>query len=313
MKKRYRLGNMPGNEVPALRGGARRRHSPSRSALLICAASYLGMKTFGLIGALLSVRFGMLPLQLFNTAGSVLFFGGAAYLGVMVIDGDQHRLLRLRRLSASQALWYGVSGALTPFLTMLLAMALNAALGIDLEGVYIDGEVLYLFTLCSCVIAPVCEELFFRGYLMGALALNGRKPAVIASTVIFAVFHSVSVGTPGHIAMGVFFALAAMRSESLLASMIMHMAHNAVLVLLSLTGLSVPLETLNPFSAAVMIAACTALFYTWGRAWRARGVRETMTWPPRRLTRGQRRLIILAALLTAAACVMQALAMEGLA
>jgi xanthosine utilization system XapX-like protein len=82
--------------------------------------------------------------------------------------------------------------------------------------------------LDSCVVAPVLEELLFRGVLYGTLRLRlAPAPATLASAGLFAVAHGYgAVGFASVLMSGVLWAVAYERTRSLLPGMLAHALNN---------------------------------------------------------------------------------------
>ena len=82
--------------------------------------------------------------------------------------------------------------------------------------------------LDSCVVAPVVEELLFRGVLYGTLRIRlGPLPATLASAALFALAHGYGlVGFASVFVSGVLWALAYERTRSVLPGMLAHAAGN---------------------------------------------------------------------------------------
>jgi hypothetical protein len=89
------------------------------------------------------------------------------------------------------------------------------------------GEVL-VDVLDSVVLAPVVEELLFRGLLYGTLRLRlGPAPATILSAALFALAHGYGVvGFVSVFMSGVLWAVAYERTRSLWPGMLAHAANN---------------------------------------------------------------------------------------
>ena len=83
--------------------------------------------------------------------------------------------------------------------------------------------------LAASVIAPVCEETFFRGYIVTAMKRRGRVPiAIIASSGLFALSHAnLTVFLP-ILFVGLIFGTAFWRTGSLVPSIVAHGVLNAV-------------------------------------------------------------------------------------
>ncbi|MCP4118387.1 MAG: CPBP family intramembrane metalloprotease [Desulfobacteraceae bacterium] len=96
------------------------------------------------------------------------------------------------------------------------------------------GYELVLFFITGGLIAPIAEEIIFRGILYSFLRQFGCPMAVILSTVIFAGFHVNGSGIPlFQIVGGVVFALAFERSQSLAAPIIIHSLGNLAIFTIS--------------------------------------------------------------------------------
>lgn len=106
-------------------------------------------------------------------------------------------MIALRALSAQHMLCLAAAGALFIGPAALLAELPGAALrlcGVELAQTAASAPDSGLFLpmlLQSALLAPICEELFFRGYLMGAFARAGRGKAAAATALLFAAAHGV--------------------------------------------------------------------------------------------------------------------------
>ena len=153
---------------------------------------------------------------------------------------------RLRRKPMAEALWLrGVDGptlltgaALAPALYLIVSGALSllpeawlesyneASAGIDsgtLTGV-----------LAVAVVAPVVEELIFRGLMLNRLSrvMPGWLAAVLSSAA-FGACHGHPVWFAYAFVLGAFFAFLDLRAQSILPSILGHVAFNAISQILS--------------------------------------------------------------------------------
>lgn len=88
----------------------------------------------------------------------------------------------------------------------------------------------------ACVIGPIAEELFFRGVLFSSMRKKlGRPSAVLLSSVLFSLLHTNLIGFVPILALGAFLALLYERTGSLVASIAVHITHNALLIGFGLT------------------------------------------------------------------------------
>lgn len=84
-------------------------------------------------------------------------------------------------------------------------------------------------------LAPVCEELAFRGHLLSALRLRARPPAAIAlSALAFAALHLDPVRLPGLIFLGALYGWLTWRSGSVYPAVLAHAVNNAAATALAL-------------------------------------------------------------------------------
>jgi membrane protease YdiL (CAAX protease family) len=108
-----------------------------------------------------------------------------------------------------------------------------------------------MFLLPVVVVAPVAEELFFRGLLLrGYVARYGVTTAVWASAVVFAVFHLNPWQGVIALPLGVAYAWLALRTASVLPSMLSH-----AMVNFSTNFLLQPLATMLGYTAAELKTA----------------------------------------------------------
>ncbi|GAB4498587.1 MAG: type II CAAX endopeptidase family protein [Anaerolineales bacterium] len=100
----------------------------------------------------------------------------------------------------------------------------------------------YLFAFVTAIVAPITEELFFRGFLFKGLRNKyGWVNALMFSSIIFALFHGQIATLIPTFLLGALFAYMYQRTESVYPGMILHFAINAmgVAVLLAADQMSV--------------------------------------------------------------------------
>jgi membrane protease YdiL (CAAX protease family) len=133
----------------------------------------------------------------------------------------------------------GTAFVVAGYLVFLLIAALwTSAMGIhDRENVAVDlgtrdsAAAFAAAGFLVCVVAPVAEELFFRGFLFGALRRRGLVVATLVSGVAFGLAH-VASSPIGFIvplaALGIILALLYERTGSLYPSMGLHALNNSI-------------------------------------------------------------------------------------
>jgi membrane protease YdiL (CAAX protease family) len=96
-----------------------------------------------------------------------------------------------------------------------------------------------LLFLVVAVGAPIAEELFFRGLLMGAIAKRWSVAAgVIGSSIIFGASHFQPLQFPGLATAGLVFALVRVKTGQLGPAIVTHAAFNATTLVVLLWGLA---------------------------------------------------------------------------
>lgn len=103
----------------------------------------------------------------------------------------------------------------------------------DLDALFNNPAVLPLTGFATVIVAPFAEEIFFRGFIFpGLLRPFGVVGAMLASGLLFGIFHITDVGTIGLVlpfgAIGVLFAWLYYRSGSLWTAIFAHATFNAV-------------------------------------------------------------------------------------
>lgn len=103
----------------------------------------------------------------------------------------------------------------------------------DLEPIFESRTILPLTGFAVLVMAPLAEEIFFRGFIFGGLIRPlGVTGAMVASGVLFGIFHITSVETLGVVLpfslIGALFAWLYYRTGSLWPSMGAHFLFNVV-------------------------------------------------------------------------------------
>ena len=125
------------------------------------------------------------------------------------------------------------------------------------EGIADTPVQLLLAVLAAVVMAPIAEELLFRGLLHRGLRQRLRiVPATIISSVLFAIVHvDVAASQPlalvGLTFVGVVLAVAHERTGSLLVPVVIHATHNAVTIVAVVVTSRVDLESLGAVLASL--------------------------------------------------------------
>ncbi len=89
-----------------------------------------------------------------------------------------------------------------------------------------------LAVLALGIVPGVCEELFFRGFLLSGLSTTLRKwVAIIVTACIFGAFHFIALRFPVTVLLGVVLGYLCWQAGSIWPSVVAHALHNSVVVL----------------------------------------------------------------------------------
>jgi membrane protease YdiL (CAAX protease family) len=187
--------------------------------------------------------------------------------------GQLVQTLRLRLLSKTGVLKSIIVGLLAWAMTMLMGVVISSL--VERLGGVIPAkhealmEVPFLVALLMGAILPaVCEELAFRGYLLGRLGPLGGRTAILLTGLLFGATHMTVILLLPLALLGVIFATAVHRSGSILPGMIMHFLNNAVALVLAFFLPSTALVTIglgapNPSVFLVLSAAVGVAVLGW--------------------------------------------------
>ena len=165
----------------------------------------------------------------------------AMLVGFAVLDAWKGREYRERILFAKHApmkgrtflclliFCMGAQMASTFWITLLeLLMApLGKSVMPMLESVAGSSDTVSMFLYAS-VLAPVWEELLFRGWILRSLQPYGKRFSIVCSALLFGLFHGNLLQTPYAILMGLLFGYVTVE-YSLVWAMALHMFNNFVL------------------------------------------------------------------------------------
>ncbi|MDD6402095.1 type II CAAX endopeptidase family protein [Clostridium sp. SM-530-WT-3G] len=100
-----------------------------------------------------------------------------------------------------------------------------------------ETKYLVLFILYTCIIAPIFEEVIFRGFILKSMMKYGNLTAAIVSSIMFSMFHLNLVQFINPILMGIIFCFITIKSNSIKSSIIAHMFNNSLIMFTSVLGL----------------------------------------------------------------------------
>ena len=130
---------------------------------------------------------------------------------------------------------FAMSAASTgAYISQLIMELLNSLVGTPLPKMAFSDTMpqnagQYIAMLVSIVIiAPVCEEIIFRKYLLFPLRKYGDFTAALISSVIFSLYHTNMDQLVYTFVFGYFLALTAIRANSVIPTTVMHIINNLI-------------------------------------------------------------------------------------
>ncbi|MBQ8617434.1 MAG: CPBP family intramembrane metalloprotease [Clostridia bacterium] len=286
--------------------GKARRRVQIRSALLLTLGACLIVSFVRLLVSGFSMPYAMR--WLLESGTVLLAFGGGAYLGLCVLDGNHRKIVPLRKLSRGQILWLSLLGVLFVCPASLASELFGALAGQryqQADGVQMLGSARFAaMVVKSALLAPVCEELFFRGYLLPALRPQGSLRAAVVVSLCFGLVHG-SGNWAAHMMLSLLLCWMALYTQSLLAPVLVHASYNLMLILLESIGLSGLVAGWSLVSCVVRLAGCAALIAVLRRAYIARPAGGAFAlWEGGKLTKREASLLAGCALLLLATLIM---------
>lgn len=187
------------------------------------------------------LSFYHLPNGLLYLAGFGVF-GAATYIVARRL-GNPRSLLAIRRTPLWPAVgWSAVAIAGAIAVAAVLEPLFGGSASQDLRQAAFPGGLeatvaLTLVGIAFVIGAPVTEELYFRGLLLGRIApVLGSTAAVIATSGFFALAHFQPAAFPVIFAIGAIFALLRLKTDSIWPPMGVHAINNAFAFSIALLG-----------------------------------------------------------------------------
>ena len=222
-----------------------RYRGPSVFALLVLAIIAANAASVSVANDVLAVTQGRQP----STVGALVLLTvtQAALLAVAGLFVAAPRALAGLRFMPEHGLWrsvgFGVLLAVPAWIGAQLVAVITARL-LELVGLRPEEGVAeaaiglvdpIVLAIALMVVAPVAEEIFFRGIVYNAwLREFGVRRAVIGSAALFALIHGSIFVIPAIFALGIALALLYRRTGSLPASIAMHATFNGITLALGL-------------------------------------------------------------------------------
>lgn len=111
----------------------------------------------------------------------------------------------------------------------------------------------WLFLFYVCLIGPIFEEVLFRGVILRTLNRYNRYFAIIASALIFGLFHLYLEQGAHAFVLGLVLAYVSLKTDSLMTCILLHIFHNTITTFSSFSTLLTMFDLV--FRLACMIVA----------------------------------------------------------
>ncbi|MDR1410427.1 MAG: CPBP family intramembrane metalloprotease [Oscillospiraceae bacterium] len=215
-----------------------------------------GLLAFELIGVIIMIPVGMLSLFGVNTAGNSFLVmlacnGLAAFLALYCVFSGLMKPLGCRD-EVGKAFGKPISGVLVVCAVIIgFALALcsdlltNGLMWVlqqlqvptempDFEPETLSGANIAMFVVQIAISPALLEEFAFRGVMMQSLRRYGDGFAIVASALVFGVFHGNIVQAPFAFLLGLAMGYLAIATGSIWTSVLIHFANNFNSVMLSI-------------------------------------------------------------------------------
>ena len=149
-------------------------------------------------------------------------------------------LFQTKDLRAGTAIRYIITGISLQCVAGLAYTALESIFSVSDQLAEADfsyfqsGKSIIATMLYTCILAPVTEELLYRGFLMKTLSRVGCRFAIIVSALMFGMAHGNISQMMLGVLVGLFLGKIDMRHNSLLPSILVHMGINTTSMILNL-------------------------------------------------------------------------------
>ncbi|MDD5370050.1 MAG: type II CAAX endopeptidase family protein [Anaerolineaceae bacterium] len=207
---------------------------------------------------------------------SVSFGWGLLATEVLFILAPSLYVLRRARLPLSQGLRLNRISVGVAFAALLsgvgawLVDAFLATLMMQISGYEVtsgaamlpaNGFQAVVIALGFCLAAPVCEEILFRGAILGAYQrIRPAKAAIMITSLMFAFYHMQLQGLVALLPIAFALGYIAWRTNSIYASMVAHFANNAMATFMLImyafhASITLPFPSLPAFGIGIVMLA----------------------------------------------------------
>lgn len=212
------------------------------------------------VGSLVQMKFGMAGIAM-----TQVMIIGLPLLFTYYIKSDFKKVFSLKIPSIKQifgaiSLWIGTYVGvmlISQILIMLFPQSMEVVDGLN-DALFMKDNFILNLLIVACMPA-ICEEIFFRGFLLSSFKNNKKNytGAIILSGVLFGFMHMDFIRIIPTGILGISFAYAVCKTNSIFISMLMHFLNNGLSVAVShfLSNIE-HVETSTNVSSSLSITQC---------------------------------------------------------
>jgi len=119
----------------------------------------------------------------------------------------------------------------------------------------------------TMLVAPLCEELMFRGYVQRAYERRNAWVGIIVGGIVFALFHLRFQGAPALLPVAIALSLIAWRTGSIVPGIALHAAYNTIATVLMIALSSLSLQMTGALTAALVCLAVLSTPVSFAALW----------------------------------------------
>lgn len=161
---------------------------------------------------------------------------GFAFMGLSMARIPKSQLVRTRDFSFRKALQYCMAAFFIWTLSLFVSSGINdiferygyTTYVMDMDGVAVTGTGFAVMTFYTCVIAPITEEIFFRGMLLRVFSRANQRFAVFMTAFLFGLSHHNIPQFVLAFMLGIFLAHITLKHNSVIPSAIVHIFINSM-------------------------------------------------------------------------------------
>lgn len=175
--------------------------------------------------------FAGLTMLVFMISNIVFAFSGLKMAGI-----PKNQLVRTRNFSFRQSLSYCLIAGFIWTVSILVSYGIDDIFErygystnvMDMDGVAVTGTGMAVMTVYTCVIAPITEELFFRGMLLRVFSRANQRFAVFTTAFFFGLGHHNIPQFVLAFLLGTFLAHITLKHNSIIPAVIVHIFINTM-------------------------------------------------------------------------------------